>query len=80
MQPLSSCVPVLLCPFLWPKALFLFFEKLLFALQKQSALPGYPVSAFDWKMPVLADTTAMSTPHEIEYTLYFDSATIEKAQ
>ncbi len=31
-------------------------------------------------MPVLADTTAMSTPHEIEYTLYFDSATIEKAQ
>ena len=39
-----------------------------------------PVSAFDWKMPVLADTTAMSTPHEIEYTLYFDSATIEKAQ
>ena len=39
MQPLSSCVPVLLCPFLWPKALFLFFEKLPFALQKQSALP-----------------------------------------
>lgn len=36
-----------------------------------------PVSAFDFKVPVLADTTAMSIPHEIEYTLYFDSATIQ---
>lgn len=39
-----------------------------------------PVSAFDWEMPVLADTTAMSTPHEIEYTLYFDSSTLERVQ
>ena len=39
-----------------------------------------PVAAFDFKLPVLADTTAMSTPHEIEYTLYFDSATIQEAQ
>ena len=38
-----------------------------------------PVSGFDWKMPVLADTTAMSTPHEIEYTLTFDSASLEPA-
>lgn len=37
-----------------------------------------PVTGFDYKMPVSADTTAMSTPHEIEYTLYFDSATIEE--
>lgn len=37
-----------------------------------------PVSGFDWKMAVSADTTAMSTPHEIEYTLYFDSSTINK--
>ncbi|MDE6671272.1 MAG: hypothetical protein K2K16_03660 [Ruminococcus sp.] len=37
-----------------------------------------PVSKFDMKIPVLADTTAMSTPHEIEYTLYFDSSTIVK--
>lgn len=36
-----------------------------------------PVSGFDYKMPVLADTTAMSVPYEIEYTLYFDSATIQ---
>lgn len=38
-----------------------------------------PVTAFDWKLTVYADTTAMSTPHEIEYTLCFDSATLEKA-
>lgn len=37
-----------------------------------------PVAFFDRKLVVFADTTAMSTPHEIEYTLYFDSATIEK--
>ena len=35
-----------------------------------------PVTGFDYKMPVSANTTAMSTPHEIEYTLFFDSATI----
>ena len=38
-----------------------------------------PVMGFDWALPVLADTTAMSTPHEIEYTLCFDSATVEPA-
>ena len=38
-----------------------------------------PVTGFDYKMPVSANTTAMSTPHEIEYTLYFDSATITAA-
>lgn len=36
-----------------------------------------PVMGFDWNMPITADTTAMSTPHEIDYTLYFDSATIK---
>lgn len=36
-----------------------------------------PVSAFDTKLKISADTTAMSTPHEIEYTLYFDSAAIK---
>ena len=35
-----------------------------------------PVIGFDYKMPVSADTTAMSQPYEIEYTLYFDSSTI----
>ncbi|MBE6876748.1 MAG: hypothetical protein E7496_08560 [Ruminococcus sp.] len=36
-----------------------------------------PVSGFDYPMPVSADTTAMSQPYEIEYTLYFDSATVK---
>lgn len=39
-----------------------------------------PVSAFDWKVPVSADTTAMSTPHEIDYTLYFDSTTLQEVE
>lgn len=39
-----------------------------------------PVSAFDWKMPVIADTIAMSEPHEVEYTLVFDSTTIKRAE
>ena len=29
---------------------------------------------------VTADTVAMSTPHEIEYTLQFDSASIKEAE
>lgn len=37
-----------------------------------------PVEGFDWKTAVVADTVAMSVPHEIEYTLYFDSTTIKK--
>lgn len=36
-----------------------------------------PVTVFDRKMAVAADTTAMSTPHEIDYTLLFDSASIK---
>lgn len=35
-----------------------------------------PVTFVDEKMTVIADTTAMSEPHEIEYTLYFDSRSI----
>lgn len=33
-----------------------------------------PVPGLHYKMPVTADTTAMSSPHEIEYTLYFELA------
>lgn len=36
-----------------------------------------PVLAFDTPMQVIADTTAMSEPHEIEYTLTFDSGSIK---
>ena len=38
-----------------------------------------PVSVFDAEMEVTADTVAMSTPHEIDYTLYFDSSSMKKA-
>ena len=37
-----------------------------------------PVSAFDAPLPVIADTVAMSEPHEVEYTLCFDSSTLQK--
>lgn len=36
-----------------------------------------PVTVFDRPMKVTADTTAMSKPYEIEYTLTFESDTIE---
>ena len=38
-----------------------------------------PAAFFDRSLTVIADTTAMSQPHEIEYTLRFDSATIKAA-
>ena len=36
-----------------------------------------PVLQFDKPMTVIADTTAMSEPHEIEYTLTFDSSSVK---
>ena len=36
-----------------------------------------PVTALDRELQVVADTVAMSVPHEIEYTLLFDSASLE---
>jgi len=39
-----------------------------------------PVNGFDHKMPVSANTTAMSTPYMIEYTLYFASSSIKKCE
>ena len=35
-----------------------------------------PVSAFDKDLPIQAETTAMSEPHMIDYTLHFDSSSI----
>ena len=35
-----------------------------------------PVAGFDYPLTVVADTTAMSQPYEISYTLTFDSASI----
>ena len=37
-----------------------------------------PVADFDRKLDVIADTVAMSEPHEVEYTLTFDSATLQR--
>lgn len=39
-----------------------------------------PVACFDRKLEVAANTTAMSTPHEVEYTLQFDSSTLARAE
>ncbi len=38
-----------------------------------------PVAYFDAPIDVVGDTVAMSTPHEIEYTLTFLSETIQEA-
>ena len=34
----------------------------------------------DTAVSVIGDTVAMSTPHEIEYTLCFDSSTLHQAE
>ena len=39
-----------------------------------------PVAVFDQPITVIGDTTAMSTPHEIEYTLTFLFDTIQVAE
>ena len=39
-----------------------------------------PVAALDTALAVTADTVAMSTPHEIDYTLTFDSTTLADAE
>lgn len=36
-----------------------------------------PVAALDEDLPVQAETTAMSQPHMIDYTLHFDSSTVQ---
>ena len=37
-------------------------------------------TSLDTALAVTADTVAMSTPHEIDYTLTFDSATLTPAE
>ena len=39
-----------------------------------------PVTVFDTEMEVTADTVGMSTPHEIDYTLNFDSSSMKKEE
>ena len=54
-------------------------EKLLPTNTEGNSTFEVPVSALDTALPVTADTVAMSTPHEIDYTLTFDSSTLEPA-
>lgn len=51
-------------------------EKYLPVSMEEFSVFEIPVIGFDYQMPVSADTTAMSQPHEIEYTMYFDSSSI----
>ncbi|MBR1443622.1 MAG: hypothetical protein IJ583_08820 [Firmicutes bacterium] len=53
-------------------------EKYLPISTEENSVFEIPIEAFDYNMPVLADTTAMSQPYEIEYTLIFDSSTIKQ--
>ncbi len=53
-------------------------EKYLPLKSEENSAFEIPVASFDFDLPVSADTTAMSTPHEIEYTLRFNSSGIEK--
>lgn len=39
-----------------------------------------PISSLDQEITVSAETTAMSQPHMIDYTLFFDSASIQEAE
>ena len=54
-------------------------EKLPAEIRDGHSVCVIPVAAFDRALGVIADTTAMSQPHEIEYTLRFDSATVKAA-
>ena len=54
-------------------------EKYLPVPNEDNAAFRIPVLYFDRPMSVIADTVAMSEPHEIGYTLLFDSATLEAA-
>lgn len=39
-----------------------------------------PVAGLDGHLEVTADTVAMGTPHEIDYTLFFDAATLAREE
>lgn len=39
---------------------------------KENSTFTFPITGFEEKIPVIGDTTAMSVPHEIEYTLTFE--------
>ena len=53
-------------------------EKILPLANEQNSVFELPVLVFDKPMPVFADTTAMSTPHEILYQLEFSLETAQR--
>ena len=55
-------------------------EKLLPVNTEGNSVFEIPVASFDTALDVIADTVAMSKPHEIEYTLAFHSSTIKTAE
>ncbi len=54
-------------------------EKVLPVPNEDNSAFRIPVLYFDRAMPVIADTVAMSEPHEISYTLLFDASSLEAA-
>ena len=51
-------------------------EKYIAEIINNQSVFEIPVLAFNYKLPVSANTTAMSMPHEINYTLYFDTESL----
>ena len=49
------------------------------AIKDGHSLFVIPVKTLDKPLSVIADTTAMSTPHEIEYTITFDVSSLKNA-
>ena len=54
-------------------------EQILPVPEQETSTFEIPVLCFDRPMAVVADTVAMSEPHEIAYTLLFDSESLESA-
>lgn len=52
-------------------------EKYLPLEDEENSVFIIPVSGFDFSIPVSADTTAMSTPHEIQYNILIDSSSVK---
>lgn len=55
-------------------------EKYLPVNEEGNSVFEIPVPVFDEPVTVIADTTAMSVPHEVEYVLTFDAASISSGK
>lgn len=49
------------------------------AIRDGHSIFAIPVKSIQAPLSVIADTTAMSTPHEVEYTITFDAASLAPA-